>query len=74
METIERQSISIREAYIALFKALPLEEQQAIFEMISELLEDIEDGLLIEERKDEPTIPFDEFVKELKMEGLYEKV
>lgn len=70
METL----ISNKEAYLTLFKLLPLEEQKAVYEMISELLEDIEDGLLIEQRKDEPTIPFDEFVKELQMEGLYEKV
>jgi hypothetical protein len=70
METL----ISNKEAYLTLFKLLPWEEQKAVYEMISELLEDIEDGLLIEERKNEPTIPFGEFVKELQMEGLYEKV
>ncbi len=70
METM----ISTKDAYVALFKALTLAEQRAIYEMISELLEDIEDGLLIEERKNEPTMPFGEFVKELQKEGLYEKV
>lgn len=67
-------TVSTIDAYVALFKALPLTEQQAIYEMISELLEDVEDGLLIEERKNEPTIPFGEFVKELQMDSLREKV
>ena len=35
-----------------------------------ELLEDIEDLAAIAERRDEPTIPHDEFIKELKRDGL----
>ena len=35
-----------------------------------ELLEDIEDLAAIAERREEPTIPHDEFVKELKQDGI----
>ena len=34
-----------------------------------EIVEDLLDALLIEERKSEDSIPFDEFVKQLKAEG-----
>jgi hypothetical protein len=42
---------------------LPLDEFQ-------ELLEDIEDLAAIAERRDEPTVPHDEVIKELKRDGL----
>lgn len=35
-----------------------------------ELLEDIEDLAAIAERREEPTIPHDEFIKELKQDGV----
>jgi hypothetical protein len=70
METL----ISNKEAYFTLFKLLPLEEQKAVYGMISELLEDIEDSLLIEARKHEEVTRFEDFVEELEREGLYEKV
>ena len=35
-----------------------------------ELLEDIEDLAAIAERREEPTIPHDEFIKELKQDGI----
>ena len=35
-----------------------------------ELLEDINDLAMIAERKDEPTIPHDDLIKELKNDGL----
>ncbi len=65
METL----ISNKEAYLTLFRLLPLEEQKAVYEMISELLEDIEDGLLIEERKNEPTEDYMIFRQRLISEG-----
>jgi hypothetical protein len=65
MMDMETTKISTIDAYLALFKALPLAEQHAIFEAISELLEDIEDRLLIEERKDEPKDDYLEFRKTL---------
>ncbi len=65
METL----VSTRDAYVALFKVLPLGEQQAIYEMIRELLEDIEDGLLIEERKDDPKEDYMVFRQRLIKEG-----
>jgi hypothetical protein len=70
METL----ISNREAYFTLFKLLPLEEQKAVYDMISELLEEVEDGFLVEERKHEEVTRFEDFVEELEREGLYEKV
>jgi len=42
---------------------LPIEE-------FEELLEDIEDLAVLLERRDEPTIPFDEVVAKLKQDGL----
>jgi hypothetical protein len=42
---------------------LPIEE-------FRELLEDIEDLAAVAERRDEPTIPHDELVAELKRDGL----
>ena len=36
---------------------------------LPKLKEDVEDILTFEERKDEPTISFEDFVKELKAEG-----
>ena len=38
--------------------------------MFQKLLEDIEDLAAIAERRDEPTIPHDEFIKELKQDGI----
>ena len=42
---------------------IPIEE-------FEELLEDIEDLAILFERRDEPTIPFDEVVAKLKRDGL----
>ena len=42
---------------------LPIEE-------FEELLEDIEDLAVLLERRDEPTVPFDEVVTKLKQDGL----
>lgn len=42
---------------------IPLEEYE-------ELLEDIHDLAVIAERRDEPTIPFDELKKRLKADGI----
>jgi len=42
---------------------LPIEE-------FEELLEDIEDLAVLLERRDEPTIPFDEVIAKLKQDGL----
>ncbi len=42
---------------------LPLEEYE-------EMLEDIEDLAVIAERRDEPTIPFEELKKRLKADGV----
>ena len=42
---------------------LPIEE-------FEELLEDIEDLAVLLERRDEPTVPFDEVVAKLKQDGL----
>jgi hypothetical protein len=42
---------------------LPIEEFQ-------ELLEDLEDLVILAERRDEPTIPFDEVVARLKKNGI----
>jgi hypothetical protein len=42
---------------------LPMDEFQ-------ELLDDIEDLAAIAERRDEPTVPHDEVIKELKRDGL----
>lgn len=42
---------------------LPIEE-------FEELLEDIEDIAVLLERRDEPTIPFDEVIAKLKQNGL----
>jgi Arc/MetJ-type ribon-helix-helix transcriptional regulator len=42
----------------------------AIRQALQEYAEDAEDLLAFEERKDEPLIPFDEFVKRLKEDGL----
>jgi hypothetical protein len=36
---------------------------------LQELLEDIEDPAAIAERREEPTFPHDEFIKELKRDG-----
>ncbi len=42
---------------------IPVEEYE-------ELLEDIHDLAIIAERRDEPTVPFDELKKRLKADGL----
>ncbi|HLO18726.1 MAG TPA: hypothetical protein VK206_28100 [Anaerolineales bacterium] len=42
---------------------LPIEE-------FEELLEDIEDLAVLLERRDEPTIPFDEVIAKLKQDGI----
>lgn len=56
-------TISNKEAYLTLFKLLSLEEQRQVHELISELLEDIEDAIIVRERKDEEGTLFREFVK-----------
>jgi len=64
-----------------LHKALRLkaiESEQSVSEIINEAIrralieytEDAEDLAAFEDRKDEPLIPFDEFVKRLKKDGL----
>ncbi len=65
METM----ISNKEAYLTLFKLLPLEEQKAVFDMISELLEDIEDAIMVKERQNEPTEDYMVFRQRLISEG-----
>ena len=42
---------------------LPIEEYE-------ELLEDLHDLAVVAERRDEPTIPFDELIERLKRDGL----
>ena len=39
----------------------------------SEIVEDLLDALLVEERKGEETIPFDDFLKQIKAEGLLDE-
>jgi hypothetical protein len=61
--------ISNKEAYLTLFKLLPLVEQKAVYEMISELLEDIEDAIMVKERQNEPTEDYMVFRQRLIDEG-----
>lgn len=39
----------------------------------SQIVEDLLDALIVEERKNESTIPFDEFVNQLKSEGMLDE-
>lgn len=60
-----------------IFRALKLkamETSRSVSELVNdavrhELLEDMEDLAALEERKDEPTISFEAFVKKLKADG-----
>jgi len=56
-------TISNKEAYLTLFKLLSLEEQRQVHELISELLEDIEDAIIVRECKDKEGTLFRKFVK-----------
>ena len=46
---------------------------QISYDVYGEIIEDIIDGLVAESRKDEESIPFDEFVDQLKAEGLLDE-
>jgi hypothetical protein len=53
---------------IAEIKALPAEERKRVFEFLvsdQELREDLEDSLLLESRRDEPSRPLEDVLRDL---------
>ena len=62
-------SVHVKRSAAKEIEALPRKDRARIIERIRILAEDVEDLAAIEARAKEPSMPFEEFVKDLKRRG-----
>jgi hypothetical protein len=75
MATTKRTTVYLDPVLYKALRLKAIESEQSVSEIINDaikwqLAEDAEDLAAFEERKDEIPIPYDEFVKRLKKDGL----